>query len=75
MTFFAEVEQMPICINLGTFHVLVTTYLSYTVTGMSESSSVEVQVGQQQKCRTHSCFLCLFHLCQQSVVPPDEYLA
>ena len=35
---------MPICINLGIFHVPVTTYLSYTVTGTSESSSFEIQV-------------------------------
>ena len=35
---------MSICINLGTFHVLVTTYLTYTITGTSESSSFEIQV-------------------------------
>ena len=35
---------MLICINLETFHVLVTTYLSYKITGKSESSNFEIQV-------------------------------
>ena len=39
---------MPIIINLGTFHILVTTYLSYTTTGMSELSSFEIQVLQTE---------------------------
>ena len=43
---------MPICINLATFHVLVTTYLSYTITGTSESSNFEIQVLRTELFRT-----------------------
>ena len=39
---------MLICINLETFHILPITYLTYTITGASESSSFEIQVPRME---------------------------